>query len=81
MGKTDIICYNIQMFLRDYGGKMMKKRIKVLCLLLVALAVLAGCAASSKKGTLKVGVRDDIMGFGQVEFVAKEVKEESADKN
>lgn len=47
--------------------KRMKKRLKTRCFLLaalMALAVLGGCAASSQKGTLKVGVRDDIMGFG-----------------
>lgn len=42
----------------------MKKRMKTLCLLLTVLAVLAGCAAPSKNGTLTVGVRDDIVGFG-----------------
>lgn len=50
----------------------MKKRIKTLGLLLVALVVLAGCAASSKKGTLKVGVRDDIMGFGYLNPLTEE---------
>ena len=47
--------------------KRMKKRFgpwRLLLAALMALAVLGGCASSSQKGTLKVGVRDDIMGFG-----------------
>lgn len=42
----------------------MKKKIRAMCLFLAVSAMLAGCAASSGNGTLKVGVRDDIMGFG-----------------
>lgn len=46
----------------------MKKLIRGLCLLVLLPTMLAGCAASSKptsgSGTLKVGVRDDIVGFG-----------------
>lgn len=42
----------------------MKKVRVTLALLLVLSLVLAGCGASSKSGTLKVGVRDDIMNFG-----------------
>lgn len=47
----------------------MKKRLrKNLCLLLSAAFLLTGCSVSAstggKSGTLKVGVRDDIMGFG-----------------
>lgn len=50
----------------------MKKRMKGLCLLLAASAMLAGCAASSKSGTLKVGVRDDIVGFGYLNPTTEE---------
>lgn len=53
----------------------MKKRIKGLCLLLAVSAMLAGCAAASSKsgsGTLKVGVRDDIMGFGYLNPTTEE---------
>lgn len=46
----------------------MKKRKKnILCLLLAAVFLLTGCntgESGGKSGTLKVGVRDDIMGFG-----------------
>lgn len=42
----------------------MNKKIKAMCLLLAVTAMIAGCAASSGRGALKVGVRDDIMGFG-----------------
>lgn len=51
----------------------MKKRIKGLCLLVIVLAVLSGCAASSGgSGTLKVGVRSDIMGFGYLNPTTEE---------
>lgn len=50
----------------------MRKRIKGLCLLLAVSAMLAGCAASSKNGTLRVGVRDDIMGFGYLNPATEE---------
>lgn len=44
----------------------MKKLIRGLCLPVLLSAMLAGCAAQSAggTGTLKVGVRDDIVGFG-----------------
>lgn len=51
----------------------MKKRIKELCLLVMVLAMLSGCAASSGgSGTLKVGVRSDIMGFGYLNPATEE---------
>lgn len=41
------------------------KRTKVaFALALAAIAAFSGCGSSSGSGTLKVGVRDDIMGFG-----------------
>lgn len=45
----------------------MRKLLKGFCLLLTASAMLAGCQSAPEKsgtGTLRVGVRDDIMGFG-----------------
>lgn len=42
----------------------MNKLKHVMILLLVLAAALSGCSTSSKSGTLKVGVRDDIVGFG-----------------
>lgn len=44
----------------------MKKLMRGMCLLALLSAMLTGCAAPSKSGTgtLKVGVRDDIVGFG-----------------
>lgn len=50
----------------------MKKQIKAMCLLLAASAMLAGCGAASKSGTLKVGVRDDIMGLGYLNPTTEE---------
>lgn len=44
----------------------MKKLMRGMCLLALLSAMLTGCAAPSKSGTgtLKVGVRDDIVGLG-----------------
>lgn len=51
----------------------MKKRSKGLFLLLIILTMLSGCAASSKgNGTLKVGVRSDIVGFGYLNPATEE---------
>ena len=50
----------------------MRKLRKVLGLLAVLSLVLAGCGAPSKTGTLKVGVRDDIMGLGYLNPVTEE---------
>lgn len=42
----------------------MKKLRAVMSLMVVLALILCGCSSSSKSGTLKVGVRDDIMNFG-----------------